>query len=289
MHFRLFRLSILSCVLVFFFTPLHAKAGVEKDIAYGALDLQRLDVYSPRRASGAPVMIFVHGGGWQIGDKKRVHRKPAAFKAEGFVFVSVGYPLLPDHAVETQAQSVAMAIAWVAKNIADYGGDPSQLHLMGHSAGAHLAALSAFNPKYLQEYGVKSESIRSFTSVDGVTLDISWRMQNLDQLGPVAGRMFENAFGDNPVRWKKLSPSHYIRRKNHLPPSLFLLAEEGTGSRTSAEQVASRIRQAGGAASVLEIAGKSHASINREMGQRRDKAFDDIIAFIGSPGRAIRR
>src|ERR1700733_11009633 len=81
---------------------------VKRDIPYGgpAHTLQALDVYSPKGAKNLPVVVFVHGGGWEHGDKKEVHLKPQALNEKGFVFVSINYRLLPDVDMETLIRDV---------------------------------------------------------------------------------------------------------------------------------------------------------------------------------------
>ena len=118
-----------------------AFAGVQKDVTYGQVERQKLDIYAPDSAKNAPVIVHVHGGGWRIGNKRLVQEKPKAFNDKGYVFVSVGYPLLPNHPVETQAQSISNAVAWVHKNIGRYGGDPDNLTL-SHDATSSLRAHS---------------------------------------------------------------------------------------------------------------------------------------------------
>ena len=121
----------------------HAQAQVVKhDIPYAtpAQERQVLDVYSPANAKNLPVVFWIHGGGWEGGDKSSVKLKPQAFMDRGFVFVSTNYRLLPKVDMETIVADVAKSIGWVHKHIAEYGGDPNRIFVMGHSAGAQLAA-----------------------------------------------------------------------------------------------------------------------------------------------------
>ena len=83
----------------------------------------------PAGASGLPVVFWIHGGGWQTGDKSSVALKPQAFVDEGFVFVSTNYRLLPGVDMETIVRDVARSIGWVSRNVAEYGGDPARLAL----------------------------------------------------------------------------------------------------------------------------------------------------------------
>ena len=274
------QLVLVFALPVFALISPQAVAQPKVEIEYGTLDRQKLDIYSTANMSEAPVMVFIHGGGWHIGNKKRVHRQPAAFNREGFVYVSVGYPLLPDHPVETQVRSVAMAIAWITENIETYGGDPGQLYLMGHSAGAHLAALSVIDPQYLAAYKIKSENILGLISVDGATLNVPWRMENLDVGIRYARRMFRQTFGEDRDRWQTLSPSHYISDDQIPPPTLFLTAEEQTVSNMAADQVVDRLEEVGGKTKVVHVKNRNHLTIHRRLGRRNDAAFDAILTFI---------
>jgi acetyl esterase/lipase len=120
-------------------------AGVRKlaDLAYGPDGRQRLDVYLPASGGQArPLLVMVHGGAWRMGSKQAanvVDNKLAHWLPAGVVLVSLDYRLLPQSPVEEQADDVARAVAWVQAH-ATVGADGRQLVLMGHSAGAHLAA-----------------------------------------------------------------------------------------------------------------------------------------------------
>src|ERR1041384_5992765 len=105
---------------------------VRRDIPYAdpAHGPQVLDVYSPRGAKGLPVVFWIHGGGWQAGDKKDVQIKPQVFTEKGFVFVSTNYRLLPNVDMGTLIRDVARSLGWVHKHIGEYGGDPKRLFVM---------------------------------------------------------------------------------------------------------------------------------------------------------------
>ena len=130
---------------------------VEKDIAYSEAggDRTRLDVYAPGDGKDHPVVIWVHGGAWQIGDKAHVQAKPRAFNERGYVLVSVNYRFHPAVTYKEQAGDIAQAIRWVHDHAGEYGGDPGRVFLMGHSAGAHLAALVGTDGRYLEKAGLK--------------------------------------------------------------------------------------------------------------------------------------
>src|SRR5205814_6082511 len=105
---------------------------VKRDVPYADPPHERqvLDVYAPPGAKNLPVVFWVHGGGWQTGDKKDVQLKPQAFTEKGFVFVSTNYRLLPAVDMGTIVRDVAKAVRWVHDHIAEYGGDPTRLLVM---------------------------------------------------------------------------------------------------------------------------------------------------------------
>src|SRR6185369_8126483 len=103
------------------------------DVSYveKADKLQVLDIYSPKGAKNLPVVFWIHGGGWQTGDKKDVQIKPQVFVDKGFVFVSTNYRLLPSVDMATIVRDIAKSIRWVHDHIAEHGGDPKRLFIMG--------------------------------------------------------------------------------------------------------------------------------------------------------------
>ena len=108
-----------------------------------AQERQVLDIYAPDGAKNLPVVFWIHGGGWQGGDKTDVQIKPRVFAERGFVFVSTNYRRLPQVEMEVLIRDVAKALGWVHRNIAQHGGDPGRIFVMGHSAGRSLRPCSA--------------------------------------------------------------------------------------------------------------------------------------------------
>src|SRR5918911_1728955 len=147
---------------------------VQRDVLYAdkADEKQVLDIYAPKGAKGLPVVFWIHGGGWQTGDKKDVQLKPRAFTDRGFVFVSTNYRLLPGVDMGTIVRDVARAVRWVHDHIAEHGGDPNRLFVMGHSAGAQLAALVCTDDRYLKAEGVPLSAVKGCVPVDGDTYDV---------------------------------------------------------------------------------------------------------------------
>ena len=169
-----------------------------------------LDVYAPKDAKHAPVIIFIHGGGWRNGDKSNpgVGSQPAAhFCAEGFVFVSINYRLTPAGKHPANIQDVAKAVAWVHDHIAEHGGDPAQINIMGHSAGAHLTALVATDETRLKAEGKPLSILKRAILLDTAAYDIPrylTEFQEAKGTSPMR-QLYTNAFGDTVEQWRDAS------------------------------------------------------------------------------------
>jgi arylformamidase len=113
------------------------------DVAYGSGAGEKLDIFPPSRpvGAGAPVLVFIHGGWWRALDKAEHAFVAPAFNAQGALVVVPNYALCPAVSVEHIALQMAAMLAWVWRNVARYGGDPSRIALVGHSAGGHLATM----------------------------------------------------------------------------------------------------------------------------------------------------
>jgi acetyl esterase/lipase len=128
--------------LLLFATPLLAAGPkVHRDLPYTEPknEWQTLDVYTPTEGKDHPVVVWIHGGGWQAGDKTEVQTKPQVFVDRGMVFVSINYRLLPKATIKQMAGDLAKAIRWTHDHAKEYGGDPNTIFVMGHSAGAQQA------------------------------------------------------------------------------------------------------------------------------------------------------
>src|SRR5262249_28620576 len=201
----------------------------KRDIPYGdpPHEMQVLDVYSPRGAKDLPVVFWIHGGGWQTGDKKDVQLKPQAFNDKGFVFVSTNYRLLPDVEMGTIVRDVAKAVRWVHDHIARHGGDPNRLLIMGHSAGAQLPALVCTDDRYLRAEGLSLAIVKGCVPVDGDTYDVPamietaetrWRVHGL----PAAKFGHREKFGNDPAKHQDFSAVTHVAGGKGVPPFLLL-------------------------------------------------------------------
>jgi acetyl esterase/lipase len=126
---------------------------ITQDVPYGTRPRQRLDVYAPARRD-APVVVFLYGGGWVDGEKGQYRFLGASLAARGYLTVVPDYRVYPEVRFPGFVQDGAAAVAWTYANIARYGGDPSRIVLMGHSAGAQIAALLTLDRQWLRADGL---------------------------------------------------------------------------------------------------------------------------------------
>lgn len=255
-----------------------ATAG-STEMAYGSEPLQKLDFWRAK-SNGAPLVIFVHGGGWKRGDKGNAtgQYKASHYLDQGYAFASINYRLVPDATVEQQAADVANAVAYLRGDAQRLGVDSSRIVLMGHSAGAHLVALVGTDPQYLGSSGLKLSDLSGVIPLDGAAYDVPSQMA-------VGARMMSDtylqAFGSDPVRQKNLSPYFQAAAPN-APAFLILHVEREDGARQSAA-LADTLRKNGAQVKLQSFEGKGlvgHMEINRKLGDSAYPATPVVDAWL---------
>lgn len=253
-----------------------AAARTLKDQAYGADPAQKLDVYLPEHPRGL-VIVMVHGGGWFRGDKAManvVANKAAHWLPEGTVFVSVETRLLPTANPVEQAEDVARALAYVQAHAREWGANPADIVLMGHSAGAHVAALVTADPKLAASAGAKPW--RGTIALDSAALDAVQLMQ------APHFPLYDRAFGKDPAFWRAASPTLVLNRAT--TPILLVCSSQRRNSCAQAQGFADKDRALGGKAEVLPV-DLSHEQINAELGTPGDYTtkIDAFLRTLGLP------
>lgn len=253
----------------------YASARVSSTVIYGDHDRQQVDVYTPDDAVGdAPLVVFIHGGGWSIGNRSMVQAKPQHFKQAGYVFASAGYRLLPEAPVETQAADIGAALRALRGQAEAGGFDPDRIVLIGHSAGAHLAALVATDPQYA---GDAFGTIRGVVLLDGAGYDVPAAMATPTMEMP---NLYRDVFGTDPKRQKALSPITHVGGKD-AAHWLALYVAERPNSRAQSEALMTALAKAGAKAEAVAITGTDHGRMNRELGTEAGKAQTEAVdAFL---------
>lgn len=245
------------------------------DVPYLSADsngLTNLDIYQPSSQENHPVLIYVHGGGWQRGDKKAVGYKADHFVANGFVFVSVNYRFRPDVEIEMLQEDIAAATAWVFKNIGNFAGDPQNTFLMGHSAGAHLVSMVGTRADLLRTNDLDLADIRGVIELDTGALDVPLLMTYSKFHIPV--------FGHDPDVLRAISPIHHIEPDQHTPPFLLVVADDNKRKLLQANNMAEALIKAGAKATVIEAPDRTHGTLNQNLGGTGDPYTAHIMQFI---------
>jgi len=261
--------------------------NLESNVPYAdpAHERQVLDIYGPDDAKDLPVVFWIHGGGWQTGDKADVQIKPRVFADRGFVFVSTNYRLLPDVEMDVLIRDVAQSLGWVHKNIAKHGGDPTRIFVMGHSAGAQLAALLSIDERYLQAEGVPFEVLKGCVPVDGDTYDLpaiimtAELRQTLHGLPlPTFGHRVK--FGNDPQKHLDFSAVTHVAKGKGIPPFLVLHITANPDTTAQARRLGAVLSEAGIPVTVFGARETTHNKLNANLGQPDDPATAELYKFL---------
>ena len=259
--------------------PMHAQGGdirVVRDIPYATENDARankhtLDLYLPTVKTKAPVIVSLYGGALMAGDKSQQPYVGRRFAASGMVTAVINYRLTPAVSHPAHIQDVATAFAWVKTHIAEYGGDPNQVFVVGHSAGGYLAALLATDERYLAAHRLSLSDIRGAIPVSA----FYW----VERQG-VAPDRDNRVWGTDPSVWVDASPAHHISAK--VPPILIVYADgDDAWRRTQNVEFAGVLRAAGNRrVELVKIANRTHASVWERLNDDGDEVSRRIVAFV---------
>ena len=254
-----------------------AEMQVQRELRYAAGQdkKQTLDVYRPAEGegpagkdTGRPIVFWVHGGGWMRGDKAEVKLKPQLFVDAGCVFVSTNYRVFPDVSIRTIAEDVAQALRWTHDHARDFGGDPNRILVMGHSAGAQLAALVATDERLLKAEGLPLSILKGCVPVDGDTYDVPLQIATVE---PARADRYRWKFGSSASQ-ADLSPALHVAQGKGIPPFLILHVAGHPETGLQSQRLARALNDAGIAARAFGAEGKDHDSLNDELGTPDDRA-----------------
>jgi len=245
-----------------------------------------LDVHNPKGACDLPVWIWVHGGGYRIGDKANQMADKVRLAAErGWLLVSVNYRLtdpadpvaarFPDH-----YDDVAAAVAWIRSNIAPFGGDANRMALFGHSAGADIVSNVAVVPAHLAAHGLAPSALDCVGPLDTAGFDKPAALASGTVGAEREEAMWEAALGNDPNWRVSTSATLRIDPARRVPP--MLMAVRGAPSRRAvAEGLAAAVRSTGAQAVVVEARGLTHNEVNSRIGAAGDAVMTPpIVAFL---------
>lgn len=260
-------------------STLAAEPVVTRDVFYTeAKDkLQALDVYSPPQGAKHPVIVWIHGGGWTKGDKAALQKKPQALVEKGFVLVSINYRLVPAVTLKDMMGDIATSIRWARDHAAEHRGDPERLVIMGHSAGAHLAALICTDDRYLKAAGVPMNCLKGCVPIDVSAYDIPKRLKDG---GDTPATSYTSVFGTTEAEQREWSPVIYVAKDKGIPPFLLLHVASRDSTKTQAHWLAAKLHEIGVAARVVAAEGKTHGTISTDLGGADDPPTIELWRFL---------
>ncbi len=222
--------------------------SVTHDVAFGPEGWQRLDIYAPPGASKGkplPVIVFYYGGRWEEGSKDDYRFVGSALARQGYITVIPDYRKYPAVKFPVFVEDAARSLAWVSDHIAAYGGRPDSIHIAGHSAGAHIAALLATDARYLKALGKdRSAVIQDFTGLAG---PYAFEPDEPD---------LQAMFGP-PDRYPQMQATTFIDGRQ--PPMLLLWGEKDTAvGRMNMDRLAAAIHARGGCVETRIYPGVDH-------------------------------
>jgi acetyl esterase/lipase len=222
----------------------------------------RVDLYFPQGATNVPVVVFFHGGGLRQGDKSESEHVGRALAGKGIGAVIANYRLSPSVAHPAHAEDAARSVAWVRRNIKEYGGNPGKVFLSGHSAGAYLVSLISTDARYLKAQGLSTKDVAGVVPISG----FFW-------VEKVAPDRPKDVWGADPKLWPEASPAKYVSAG--APPTLFLYADgDDEWRRQQNEEMAEAMK-----AEAVQIADRDHLGIFTRLAPE-DPALESMVAFI---------
>lgn len=236
-----------------------------------------MDVFYPENLSSAKeVLVFIHGGSWDSGKKEMYRWLGKNMARKNLVAVIINYRLSPDAQFEKIAGDCALSVKWVKENISDYGGNPERIFVMGHSAGAHLAALINNDPRFFMEHGIPNP-IRGVILNDGFGLDM---FEYLNVAKPdKRTKSFLQTFTEDKELWKQGSPGYYMENVNN--PCLILVGEQTYPViKIQADHYFQDLKSRQKTAEFELIPNRRHKGMIIQMIARRNRMYDLILSFI---------
>lgn len=250
--------------------------AVATGLRYGPLPAQRLDIVAPTTPGPHPVLIFIHGGAWNSGRPEDYHFIGRTFARAGYVVVLPGYRLVPDGVYPHMLEDGAKAVAWTAQNIARFGGDPDQVVLMGHSAGAHTVAMLGLERQWLGREGLPDGFVNGVVGLSGPY-----------DFYPFTSDSSRAAFGHvtDPSLTQPITFVH-----GDAPPMLLLTGDADTTVKPRNSKVlAKALTDRGGRAELVVLPGVDHSGPVLKLAQpfARDTSVSaPVLRFLASLHRS---
>lgn len=240
------------------------------DRAYGEHPRQRLDIYAPAAREQAPVVVFFYGGRWSRGERADYRFAAQALTELGVIAVVPDYRVYPEVTFPAFVHDGAAAVAWVHRGIRAYGGDPDRVFVMGHSSGAHIAAMLATDERFLAGHGLEPGWLSGFIGLAGP----------YDFL-PLQSDTLRRIFAP-PERFPASQPVRFVNGDE--PPMLLIHGlDDGTVIPRNSRRLAAAVREAGGEVTTRFYPDTGHVALAAALGRPLRSAapvLDDVGGFL---------
>jgi len=261
------------------------------DVPYaGTTELrQTLNVYAPstKPAKPAPVIFWIHGGGWRGGEKTNVQLKPKFFTDLGYVFVSTNHRYVTAVPMNEIFADVAKALRWTHDHAAEFGGDRYRVVIMGHSSGAQLAAYLAIDERPLKAEGLSLKMFKGCVPVDADTFDVPAVIDLATNNRKAAGKPepkygHREIFGGKPELWTDYSATTHVAAGKGIPPFLILYDAAAALTPDQARRLEQTLTSNGIRAKAYGAKDTNHGKINADLGLPGDPATAELLSFLRS-------
>lgn len=241
-----------------------------------SLPEKQLNIFAPRGAKNLPVFIFIHGGSWKSGNKEIYDFLGSRMARKSVVTVIIDYPLAPAYQIQSMELAAIQAVIWTRNHIANYGGDPGQIFISGHSAGGHLAALMATKADdfLLSEM---ENPLKGAILIDPAGLDMHWFLQ--ETKGTDEGNKYLGAFTEDPEVWKAASPIYFLEGKN-MP--ILIMEGENTypGIRLTVDRFRKEADKKGVALDYEYYKKKKHIQMITQFFWTYNRGYKEVLDFM---------
>ena len=235
--------------------------------------LVSLDVYATEGDDSMPIVAYIHGGDFHHGDKGEVSSKPVFFLEAGYIFVSINHRLLPDADIFDIPYDVATALASVHRNGELFGGDPSNVFVVGSSTGGHLAALVATRSDLWSHLDLTPEFIRGVAVLDSGSLDLPLKVYPT-----IPTELADDDRAKLMNEYERLSPVHQVGNTRHLPDFLLLVTDRE--HEEHAKRFHDRVAETQAEATIVLAADRTHATLTRKLCDPGDPYGEAVLDFM---------
>ena len=243
--------------------------NIQLDVAYGSAPLQQIDIFpaAPSGDAASPIVVYIHGGYWKVGDKASYRFPAKVFNAEGVTWITMNYRLAPDVTLDDIVDDVRSAISWIYNNATDFKGDRDRIIVASSSAGGHLTGMIAAQG-WQSDYGLPENVIKGITAASG-----------LYDLTPFLHTSQKEYLKLDDASVQRNSPWHNLPRQD-LPMQIIWAGKETVEFMRQSQDYAKLCSSAGNLVNTLTYPEHNHFSLAREYTNPESDMVQGVLKLI---------